>query len=130
MTYRSRSSQAFLNHPRSLSNQPGLSDSVCLGGGVVLVGLFLFWVLGFWLCVVVFFFGVFLWFLIGSFIPISMVVGLVLVGIMGAVGYVIGAVTIPDSPVMGPLRKAGGENISDILLRLIAFRGKRSLPIL
>ena len=71
--------------------------------------------------------GVLIWFLLGSFITVPLALGLVLVGITGAVGYIIGAVTIPDTPMMGPLRKAGGENISDILLRLIAFRGKKKI---
>jgi len=89
--------------------------------------LFIFTVKSFILTIAFGLIGVLIWTLLGSFINVSMVVGLVLVAITGAVGYVIGAVTIPDSPVMGPLRKAGGENISDILLRLIAFRGKKKI---
>ena len=45
----------------------------------------------------------------------------------GAIGYVVGAAKIPDSPFMGPLQKAGGENVSDILLRLITFRSKKKI---
>lgn len=89
--------------------------------------LFIFTVKSFVLTVAFGLIGVIIWFLLGNFIPISMVAGLILVGLTGGVGYVIGAVTIPDSPAMGPLRKAGGENISDILLRLIAFRGKKKI---
>lgn len=89
--------------------------------------LFIFTVKSFVLTIAFGLIGVLIWFLLGNFMEVSLVVGLILVGITGAVGYVIGAVTIPDSPVMGPLRKAGGENISDILLRLIAFRGKKKI---
>lgn len=44
-----------------------------------------------------------------------------------AVGFAIGALKIPDNPIVGPLYKAGGENVSDILLRLISFRNKKKL---
>lgn len=44
-----------------------------------------------------------------------------------AIGYAIGALKIPDNPMMGPLYKAGGENVSDILLRLISFKSKKKL---
>ena len=89
--------------------------------------LFIFTVKSFVLTIAFGLIGVLIWFLLGTVMNVSLVVGLVLVGITGGIGYVIGAVTIPDSPMMGPLRKAGGENISDILLRLIAFRGKRKI---
>ena len=89
--------------------------------------LFIFTIKSFVLTVAFGLIGALIWFLLSNFITVSLVVGLVLVGITGAIGYVIGAVTIPDSPVMGPLRKAGGENISDILLRLLVFRGKKKI---
>ena len=89
--------------------------------------LFIFTIKSFVLTVAFGLIGALIWFLLGNVIKVSIVVGLILVGLTGAVGYVIGAVTIPDSPMMGPLRKAGGENISDILLRLIAFRGKKKI---
>lgn len=55
--------------------------------------------------------------------------GIIAVAITAGVGYAIGAITIPDSPAMGPLRKAGGENLFDILMRLIMFRGKKKIYI-
>lgn len=89
--------------------------------------LFIFTIKSFVLTLAFGLIGVLIWFLLGNFISVPMALGLVLVGITGGIGYVIGAVTIPDSPMMGPLRKAGGENISDILLRLLAFRGKKKI---
>lgn len=46
-----------------------------------------------------------------------------------AIGFGIGALTIPDSPLMGPLQKAGGENVLDILIRLASFGSKKKLYI-
>lgn len=89
--------------------------------------LFIFTIKSFVLTIAFALIGVLIWTLLGSIINISLVAGLILVVITGAIGYVIGAVTIPDSPMMGPLRKAGGENIFDILLRLIAFKGKKKI---
>lgn len=43
------------------------------------------------------------------------------------IGYVIGAVTIPDIPLVGPLQKAAGENILDILLRFASFGSKKKV---
>ena len=45
------------------------------------------------------------------------------------VGYVIGALKIPDIPMMGPLQKAGGEEVLDILFRLINFPSKKKIYI-
>lgn len=44
-----------------------------------------------------------------------------------AFGFAIGALKIPDNPIMGPLYKAGGENVLDILIRLIGFKNKKKL---
>ena len=43
------------------------------------------------------------------------------------IGFGIGSLTIPDNPIMGPLQKAGGENVLDILLRLISFKNKKKV---
>lgn len=51
-------------------------------------------------------------------------VGFVFVGIFAFLGYAVGTFSIPDSPIVGNLRKAGGEKISEILLRTLTF-GKR-----
>ena len=63
------------------------------------------------------------------------IVGMSIFGMIGfiipfaLVGFALGAMTIPDIPIIGPLRKAGGENVLDILIRLISFRSKKKLYI-
>ena len=57
----------------------------------------------------------------------SLVMMILFIAPFAAIGYVVGAAKIPDSPIMGPLQKAGGENVSDILFRLATFRGKKKI---
>ncbi len=45
------------------------------------------------------------------------------------IGFGLGALKIPDVPIMGPLQKAGGENLLDIIMRLISFKGKKKIYI-
>lgn len=49
--------------------------------------------------------------------------------VFAAIGFGIGALSIPDSPIVGNLRKAGGEPISDILFRTITFSKRKKLYI-
>ena len=58
---------------------------------------------------------------------VSLVTMILIIAPFAGIGYVIGAAKIPDVPLMGPLQKAGGENVSDILLRLITFKGKKKI---
>ena len=44
-------------------------------------------------------------------------------------GYAIGALKIPDSKLMGPFRKAGGEYLSEIILRAITFKRRKKIYI-
>lgn len=55
----------------------------------------------------------------------------IIIGIIpfAAIGYGIGALKIPDVPIMGPLQKAGGEEVLDILFRLINFPSKKKIYI-
>lgn len=55
----------------------------------------------------------------------------VIIGIVpfAAIGYGLGALKIPDVPIMGPLQKAGGENVLDIIFRLISFKTKKKIYI-
>jgi len=71
--------------------------------------------------------GLIVYFIIKLFIKANLVTMLICIIPMGVIGYFVGAAKIPDSPFMGPLQKAGGENVSDILLRLITFRSKRKI---
>lgn len=66
---------------------------------------------------------------IGKIAEIGLVGKVIVCGSFGAVGFVIGAAKIPDSPFMGPLQKAGGEEIFTILLRLITFGKRRKIYI-
>lgn len=45
------------------------------------------------------------------------------------IGFGIGALTIPDNPIMGPLQKAGGEHLLDIIFRLIKFPNNKKIYI-
>lgn len=72
--------------------------------------------------------GAGIWFLLSSFgIPVSLVVGLVIVGLLGGIGYALATVVIPDVPFMGALRKAGGENIGAMIWRLITFKKRKRI---
>ena len=71
--------------------------------------------------------GVLVYFILSSFINISIFGSIIIIGIFGGIGYLLSAVTIPDVPAMGPLRKAGGENIGAILIRFLTFRKKRKI---
>lgn len=53
----------------------------------------------------------------------------VIIGICGLLGFGIGTLTIPDSKVVGKLRKAGGEPLSSILFRTITFGRKKKIYI-
>lgn len=90
--------------------------------------LFIFTVKSFILTIAFGLIGVLIW-IIGGKLGLSLFAGIVSVVITGGIGYAIGAITIPDSPAMGPLRKAGGENLFDILIRIITFRGKKKIYI-
>ena len=71
--------------------------------------------------------GVVIYFLLKSFMTISIVGAIIIVGVFAGIGYALSAVTIPDIPAMGPLRKAGGENIGAMIIRAIMFRGKKKI---
>lgn len=69
--------------------------------------------------------GALIWMLGSSFI--SFIPGILITGFCGGIGYIIGTMKIPDVPAMGKFRKAGGENISDIIFRFITFKGRRKI---
>jgi hypothetical protein len=56
-------------------------------------------------------------------------VGMIAMVIFAAIGFAVGSLTIPDSPIVGNLRKAGGEKIGDILIRTITFRKRKKIYI-
>lgn len=71
--------------------------------------------------------GVIIYLIVKAFMEVSLVTMILIIAPFAGIGYVIGAAKIPDVPLMGPLQKAGGENVSDILLRLITFKGKKKI---
>ena len=71
--------------------------------------------------------GVLVYFLLKSFLRISIVGSIIIIAVFAAIGYALSAVTIPDVPAMGPLRKAGGENIGAMIVRAIMFKGKKKI---
>lgn len=72
--------------------------------------------------------GGFIWFLLSKlFSGFPLAAGLIITGLFGGVGYVIGALKIPDSKIMGPFRKAGGEYLSDIIFRAITFKKRKKI---
>ena len=71
--------------------------------------------------------GVLIYFILSSFIEMSIVTAIIIVGIFGGIGFVLAEVKIPDTPMMGPLRKAGGENIGAMILRAMFFKRKKKI---
>ena len=54
--------------------------------------------------------------------------GMIIVTVIFAViGFGVGSLTIPDSPIVGNLRKAGGEPVSDILIRTFSFNKRKKI---
>ena len=68
-----------------------------------------------------------IWHLGSNLFGMGLVPGLIITGIFGGIGYIIGSAKIPDSPIMGSFQKAGGEYISDILLRFITFKSRKRI---
>lgn len=72
--------------------------------------------------------GALIWYICNSIIDgFPLFAGLIITGIFGVIGYAIGALKIPDSKFMGPFRKAGGEYLSEILLRAITFKRRKKI---
>ena len=55
--------------------------------------------------------------------------GLIIMLIFAALGYGIMTLKIPDAPAMGKLRKAGGEQVFDILFRTLTFSRRRKVYV-
>ena len=72
--------------------------TTCFGGGIGLVFYVIFKILG------------------------LTMVGIVITLILALIGYTIGMFKIPDTNGLEITRKAGGENIDDIIMRYIKFK--------
>ena len=73
--------------------------------------------------------GVLLYFILSGFVNFGIIGTVIFVGLFGAIGYGLATITIPDAPIMGTLRKAGGENIGAMILRVLTFRKKKKMYI-
>lgn len=73
--------------------------------------------------------GAIIYFIAKMFMEISIFTTIVIIVPFAALGFAIGAAKIPDTPMMGPLQKAGGENVSDILWRVLTFKSKKKLYV-
>src|SRR5574344_1827832 len=54
-------------------------------------------------------------------------IGLILIAVCAVIGFGVGSLVIPDSPLVGNLRKAGGEAVSDILFRMATFKKRKKI---
>lgn len=73
--------------------------------------------------------GAGIWLLLDSIIGIGLIPGLIITGIFGAIGFIFITIKIPDSPLMGVFRKAGGEYLSNIIVRFFTFKNRRKIYI-
>lgn len=62
-----------------------------------------------------------IFYFIFSLINLS-IVGLVIMGIFGLLGFIIGTFKMPDSTAFDITKKTGGENIDDVIGRFIKFK--------
>lgn len=66
----------------------------------------------------------------GIFSMFNMTVpGIVSIVIFAAIGYALMTLKIPDAPIMGKLRKAGGEQLGDIAWRTITFSKRKKIYV-
>lgn len=54
------------------------------------------------------------------------VVGLIVIAVLGVVGFIIGTFKMPDSTNFKITRSTGGENIDDVIKRGIKFKMKKN----
>ncbi len=53
----------------------------------------------------------------------------IMTAIFALIGWILGEMSIPDTPIVGNLRKAGGEPILNILIRTITFKKRKKIYI-
>ena len=73
--------------------------------------------------------GAAIWYFGDMRFGMGLIPGLIATGIFGAIGFAFGAAKIPDVPMMGRFRKAGGEYLSDIAFRFLFFKKKKKIYI-
>ena len=72
--------------------------TTCIGGGIGLIFYFIFSLLN------------------------LQTIGIIITLIFAAIGYAIGMLKVPNSNGMEIMRKTGGENIDDVIIRFIKFK--------
>ena len=65
--------------------------------------------------------------LLGGLLP--GIAGWIIVILFAAAGFAVGSLKIPDTHLVGPLQKAGGEKILDILVRSVTFMKRKRIYI-
>lgn len=56
-------------------------------------------------------------------------VGLIIIGFLALIGFSIGTFKVPESNAFEFTKKAGGENIDDVIIRLIKFKKNKKVYI-
>lgn len=90
--------------------------------------LYIFSIKSFISTVVVGLIGASIWY-VGGMFGLGLVGGLIITIAFGVIGYILGAAKIPDVPIMGVFRKAGGEYLSDIIFRFLTFKSRKKIYV-
>ncbi len=73
--------------------------------------------------------GAGIWYLCSNLFGLGLIPGAIITVLFGGLGYLFGTLKIPDIPIMGKFRKAGGENLTDIAFRFLTFKRKKKIYI-
>lgn len=68
-----------------------------------------------------------LWYIGDKLFNMGMGFGLVITVIFGVFGWLISTIKIPDIPMMGKFRRAGGEALIDIIQRFVTFKKRKKI---
>lgn len=66
-----------------------------------------------------------IFYLIFSLIGLNMV-GLIIMGVLGLIGFLIGTFKMPESTAFEITKKTGGENIDDVIKRAVKFKMQKN----
>ncbi len=68
--------------------------------------------------------GVFVGFLLSLIFSIFnlKIIGYILIGLLGVIGFIIGTFKMPDTTAFDITKKTGGEKIDDVIVRAIKFQ--------
>lgn len=66
-----------------------------------------------------------IFYILFSYIKLKLI-GLILIGILALLGFLIGTFKVPNIETFKITRKTGGENIDDVIKRWILFKRKRN----